>query len=354
MNIYINGTGLISAQKSYDNSRFLDEINEITTRKLECDEPVYKDYINPMALRRMSKIMKRGVAAAMIAISEAGIDKPDAIVSGTSLGCVEDTEVFLKDLINNKETLLTPTAFIQSTHNTINSQIAILLKCNAYNFTHSNRAFSFENALFDARIQLTKDDVNNVLAGGFDEITEDHFKILGKTGIWRENPVSNLELIQKPGLGTIAGQGSAFFVLSKQLSDTSYCEFKDVKMYFEPYHMNDIILNIKQFVQKNLLEISDIDAVLLGYNGDEDGDRVYNYLVDHLFDEHNILAFKHLSGEYQTASGFALWAGAKILKLQNMPEQMIITKKDNKEIKNLLIYNHYNLKHHSVYLLSQC
>lgn len=354
MNIYINGTGLISPQKTYDNSRFPVEINEVTARMMQCDEPVYKDYINPMALRRMSKIMKRGVAAAMIAIKEAGIEKPDAIVSGTSLGCVEDTEVFLKDLINNKETLLTPTAFIQSTHNTINSQIAILLKCNAYNFTHSNRAFSFENALFDARIQLSKDEIHNVLAGGFDEITEDHFKILGKTGLWRAEPVNNMQLIKKPGLGTIAGQGSAFFVLSKQKTDSSYCILKDLKMYFEPYNLSDVILNIRQFVQKNKLDISDIDAVILGYNGDEDCDRVYNYITDHLLSENSILAFKHLSGEYQTASGFALWAGAKILKHQILPEEMIIAKKDNKEVRNLLIYNHYNLKHHSVYLLSQC
>ena len=52
---------------------------------------------------------------------------PDAIITGTGLGCLEDTEKFLTAMVTNKEEFLTPTSFIQSTHNTVSAQIALLL-----------------------------------------------------------------------------------------------------------------------------------------------------------------------------------------------------------------------------------
>ena len=58
--------------------------------------------------------------------------------------------VFLRKMIEFEEKMLSPTAFIQSTHNTVGAQIALLLKCHHYNNTIVHRAFSFENALTEA------------------------------------------------------------------------------------------------------------------------------------------------------------------------------------------------------------
>ncbi len=44
---------------------------------------------------------------------------PGAIITGTALGCLEDTVTFLTRMIELNEELLPPTAFIQSTHNTV-------------------------------------------------------------------------------------------------------------------------------------------------------------------------------------------------------------------------------------------
>ena len=77
MKIYINSTGNISPQKTF-NGEFLDEIIEHEqTDHLNCVEPIYKDYINPMAARRMSKIIKNGYCAAKICLQEAAIDNPE-------------------------------------------------------------------------------------------------------------------------------------------------------------------------------------------------------------------------------------------------------------------------------------
>ena len=58
---YINGVGCISAQKTFD-TVFLEEatVNE-SENVLPIQVPVYKDYISPVAIRRMAKGVKNGV-----------------------------------------------------------------------------------------------------------------------------------------------------------------------------------------------------------------------------------------------------------------------------------------------------
>ena len=74
-------------------------------------EPSYKEYISPAASRRMAKGVKMGTATAMTALKQAGISLPDAIVVGTGLGCIQDSEKFLKGILDNQEQHLTPTSF---------------------------------------------------------------------------------------------------------------------------------------------------------------------------------------------------------------------------------------------------
>lgn len=88
-------------------------------------DPDYKPFINPIAGRRMGLIMKRAIATSMTALADASLVQPDAIVTATGLGCIENTEKFLKTLCYEGESCLQPTYFINSTHNTIGSSIAL-------------------------------------------------------------------------------------------------------------------------------------------------------------------------------------------------------------------------------------
>src|ERR1043166_4262855 len=105
---YIKGIASISPQQSFGNNPF-DGIAPGSARRFESIEPDYAAWIDPRAIRRMSKIIRTGVAAAALALKEAGIEKPDAIIVGTGLGCVTDTTQFLTKLIENKEEALNPT-----------------------------------------------------------------------------------------------------------------------------------------------------------------------------------------------------------------------------------------------------
>jgi 3-oxoacyl-(acyl-carrier-protein) synthase len=142
-NVYTGNRKYISA-KNFCHPPFLTEPVEYAGSRLACTEPEYKEIIDVKLIRRMSRIIRMGVVAAMECLQEAGVKQPDAIITGTAYGCLEDTGLFLTKMVEYNEELLTPTAFIQSTHNTIGAQIGLMLQCNNYNNTFVHRGFSFE------------------------------------------------------------------------------------------------------------------------------------------------------------------------------------------------------------------
>ena len=354
MKIYINSTGNISPQKTF-NGEFLDEIIEHEqTDHLNCVEPIYKDYINPMAARRMSKIIKNGYCAAKICLQEAAIDNPDAIIVGTGMGCIEDTEKFLTSIIENDEKLLNPTPFIQSTHNTIAAQIALLIKCHNYNFTYVHRGFSFESAMIDAMMMLNENKASNILTGASDELTNNFYLILKRLGFLKRKSINNLQLASSNSIGTIAGEGSTFFMLSNKETEKTYASLTGISTFFKPTNHQEISSKINKFLSQNNLNIQDIDLALLGINGDKNFDAPYYFLMDTIFQKTPSAYFKHLCGEYHTASAFGFWTGINILKNQTVPQLLKLKEYPITEFKNILIYNHYQNINHSLFLIRKC
>ena len=68
MQAYINGSGCISPQESFDNKSFLESIIEYDENFLQIIPPVYKEYIKPIELRRMSRIIRMGLTSALICL----------------------------------------------------------------------------------------------------------------------------------------------------------------------------------------------------------------------------------------------------------------------------------------------
>jgi 3-oxoacyl-[acyl-carrier-protein] synthase II len=216
MEAYIHGSGIISPQQTW-NVDTLGAPVSYQGNRLTCIEPDYAEWMDVKQLRRMSRIMKMGATAALLALKNAGVVKPDAIITGTGWGCLEDTGIFLNRLINNKEDALNPTAFIQSTHNTIGSYLALLLQCQGYNQTYSHGAFSFESALLDAMLQLSESPDQNILVGGADEITDASHAIQSRFGIFKNKSVDSLEIFNSNSKGTLHGEGSAWFLASLEI-----------------------------------------------------------------------------------------------------------------------------------------
>jgi 3-oxoacyl-[acyl-carrier-protein] synthase II len=285
-------------------------------------EPDYRTLLDPKLIRRMSRIIRMGAAAALTCLRDAGIPAPDAIVTGTAYGCLEDTGRFLSSMIERNEEMLQPATFIQSTHNTVGAQIALLLQCTGYNNTFVHRGFSFESALLDAVLLLADEEATTVLVGGIDEITDTSHALLSRFGLYRHS---------------IAGEGAAFFLLTGNPSVKDYARLDGVHSYYKPRDEDEVKRQLLSFLDSNDLAPGDIDMVITGDNGDEQGDRVYREIVRPLFPGKPNLTYKQLSGEYPTSASFGLWMAAREVR---------------SGVGRALLYNHYLGIHHSIYLLS--
>ena len=353
MNMYINGLGYISPFKGNRLSEISDDTIPLTENGyLKCSEPDYKQQINPAVSRRMSRAVKMGIFTAKSCLSDAGIEVPDAIVTGTGLGCIEDTEKFLISVINNKETLLSPSPFIQSTHNTVSSQIAVMLKCHGYNVTYSHRALSFESAIIDASMLLDEGNAQNILMGGIDEITEISLQLQQRMSIYKNNNSKDFSFTGNKTRGSIAGEGATFFTVAKHPSANSYAKIASLKMLNEQHDFDSINKSAELFLAENGFECSDVDLVILGYSGNVQSDSLYDFLDSGIFKNKALAYFKHLCGEYHTASAFSTALAATILKNQAIPELVRLNKVSANSIKNVLIYNHFHNANHSFLLLT--
>lgn len=350
---YINGLGCISAQKTFD-TVFLEEAElNVNDTILPLKAPIYKDFIPPVAIRRMAKGVKNGIVASTLALREAKLETVDAIITGTGMGCIEDSEKFLKTILDNDEQFLTPTSFIQSTHNTVGGQIALGMQCKAYNLTYVNGSVSFESALFDAKMLLEEKEASAILVGGIDE-TADYtmslFKLAGFIKKENQGPYSVLESITK---GVVQGEGATFFVLESEKKENTLAELLDIEI-INKLEVSEVENKIISFLASNDLKLTDVDVVLLGYNGDVDSDLYYRELSNITFAHLPQVYYKHLSGEYDTASAFGLWVGTKIIQTQNIPDIARLNNLDKQSYKTILLYNQRNGIDHSFTLISSC
>lgn len=293
---------------------------------LYAQDPDYKVLItNANLRRRMSRIIKMGVACGLECLKGVSPEKVDAIITATGLGCLTDTEKFMNALIDNREQMLNPTAFIQSTFNTIGAQIALLLKIHAYNVTYVHRGLSFESALTDGIMNIAEGK-QHVLAGAVDEIT----------------PTSHL-IQQRLGLlkGTMAGEGAQFFLLGAQADEQTFAELKGIDTFVSRMDIPEISMRIRQFLEYCEVAPKEVDWFISGKNGREATDSIYSILERNLFPHARHSCFKNQCGEYHTASSYALWMAAKKLKEEALPRYA-------------LIYNQYQETNHSLILIKRC
>lgn len=164
--------------------------------------------------RRMSRVVKFAVATAVECVGGVeNIDRLDAIITATGFGCLADSEKFLRNIINDREELLNPTPFIQSTFNTVGGQIAMSRHNHCYNMTYVNRGHSFEDALLDAYMKAADGEAGRILVGGFDERTDSQYAIMQRMGAFRDKE---------------CGEGAVFALLTAERTKESIAEISAI------------------------------------------------------------------------------------------------------------------------------
>ncbi len=305
MDLFINGAGLICAAGSNVSTTFPGEDLDWEADRLNAKEPDYSSWIPLMQLRRMSKAVRMGIGASKICLANSGVAAPDALSVGTALGCLADTEQFLTRMIEREEQQLTPTSFIQSTHNTVAGQIALVLGCNGHNLSFVHKGHSFEHALINAGLYLNDHPEHVVLTGGLDELTDNSVFLMQKAGIFSEKIINSADFITNTRKGSIAGEGAGFFSVTKKATSNNYLNLKELRL-FVAKRTEDAMEQITHFISSLPVSETAIDLVLTGENGDEQWANVYRAIKEHKFSNALFQTFKQFTGEYATASAVGL------------------------------------------------
>ena len=314
-------------------------------------DPSFKEYISPIEARRMGRILKRALATSKEALKEAGYDTVDAIMTGTGFGCIENTEFFLDALSNEGEQLLKPTYFMQSTHNTISSLVAIQTKNYNYNASYAHKGISFESALHDAWLQFNLGKIDSAMVGCHDEMTETFHSIMKKGGVMGQDDERCGEVAVSVVLSRhceeVRRSNPESNLLTKPL-----CRLTGLKMLHEPT-MNDLMDAVTTMLQSAQKSLADVDYVLTGISGNHQSDAAYLAEARTLFGDKPLLKYKHLFGENFTASGLGFYVAAQCLKASRVPAHLFVNadEANDKQPACLLLFNRSDGKDYTLTLI---
>ncbi len=339
MGIYIKSSEAISCQDSFNQEKLFDgELNEYGSGFQPALLPDFKQYVDAKLLRRMSKVLRMGVATAKLCLDKAQIQQPDAIIVGTGLGCLDDTAKFLNVLIENNESMLNPTPFIQSTHNTIAGQIALLLKCKGYNLTFTQKSLSFETALLDAFTLMNSGEANSVLLGGADEFNDDLMELVEVSGCFSAEDSS------------FFSEGASFFTLTNE-KEEGLVQIVDMQLIHQLKEKIELEQKLGEFLHRNHLSMEDIDLLVSG--ADNNKYNHYYQEVAILLTNSTEVNYKKWVGTHPTVSSFALHLGHTVLKNNYLPSSLTSVEELKKDYKYALIFNHTNNEDFSFVLLTK-
>jgi hypothetical protein len=342
---YIHQTKCISPQQLFLNAD-LHDLKESVDNKMKVVEPAYEGIPMPI-LRRMGKAVRIGVGSALPLIAQnPGLN---GIVIGTANGGMEDCIKFLNQVIEYEEGTLTPTNFVQSTTNAIASQLALLSTNRGYNITHVHRGLSFENAMIDAAMLIKENPQKSYLLGGVDEISTYQYNIDYLAG-WFKKQVSNKNLYEEISEGSIAGEGSAMFVVNGR-KENAVAKVQAITL-FHSEEETSVSEKLDHFLKSHLAPGEKIDMVLSGENGDSRHLKFYSACESLVGDEPVIARFKHMTGEYATATAPALWLASHLIKNPGLPTHMVKRPGHQKEFKKILIFNNFKGLQNSFILVS--
>ena len=349
MSVYIQSATQISAQAPLSDEWFDKPIYYNEKKALSVD-PNFAGYLSPIMSRRLCNLLKRAIITSRVTLQKAAVEMPDAIISGTGLGCIENTEKFLYAIWENEEKFLQPSYFMQSTHNSISTAIAIDLKCHGYNNTYVHRGASFEYALFDALIQFRQQKIHSALVGGFDELTPDYFIFFDRIGIWNFYGQD----ASLPKTMCFGGEAAVSMLLQTEKNEQTLCELNDVEIMYHP-DMDKLRQSLDRLLDEAGCSLSDIDAVVVGTNGNMINDCIYQQVIPNLFSGLPLVQYKHLFGQSFTSPALGTYVAVTCLSRQMIPAHLLTAREENiTGVKRLLLYNHYQNKSHSFILLSRC
>lgn len=333
-NIKVVAARQISAQQPLS-EEWMDSPVRYTEPLVRSVDPDFKQFVSAGDARRMGRLLKRAIATSVSALQDAGVEHPDAIITGTGFGSIENTELFLDQLVRQGEEMLKPTQFMQSTHNTVSSLIGIHTKSHGYNCTYSHKGLSFDSALYDAWLQMKLCRIGTALVGSHDEMSPIFSGFVRKAGYVRD--------------GEFASEAAVSVLLSKNEADAPMCTLQGVKILSQPSDAQ-IQEALQQMLEEAGMTAKDIDACMTSKSGNAETDAQCAF-IDALLPGVPQLQYKPVFGVGFSASALGFYASACCLKEGRVPACLTADGKELKGVRTMLLVNAVEDKHVSLILL---
>lgn len=293
-------------------------------------DPEFRQFISAGDARRMGKLLKRALATSLSALKEGCIENPDAIITGTGFGSVENTELFLDAMVREGEQMLKPTQFMQSTHNTASSLIGIHTHSHGYNSTYTQKGMSFDCALYDAWIQFRLGKIKTALVGSHDEMTPVFAGFMRKADHVKE--------------GEICSEAAVSVLMGTEQDIPAYCTLDGMAILNSPDE--DELAHVLRLVTDGCMP----SAIMTGISGNVENDSWYSFL-GRLLPHIPILRYKHLFGVNFSSSAIGFYTAACCIKKGLIPAFLT---KDGNTINpdgGILLVNIVEDRHYSISLL---
>lgn len=291
-----------------------------------------KEFIAPMKLRRMNALSRYALAAAKMAITDAGGPLPETtgVALGTAFGPVQTSVDYMQEYVAKGAALAPPQLFAESVANAPGSHIAIEHNLRGFNVTVTQRESSALAAAMYACSQIIKGTAPAALTGGVEELNEMVFSVLDRIGALAHANGEADECARpfdRRRNGLVPAEGSAVMVIGGE--GTRYGWFsgfgiaRDNTATLSNYGTNpdSLVAAMRGAIDDAELATSDIDAIFASANSTRRVDAVEARAIAALFGDRipEVAATKGFFGEYAGAGGVQLASALVSMRDQTLP-----------------------------------
>jgi 3-oxoacyl-(acyl-carrier-protein) synthase len=292
-----------------------------------------RDYIPAMKMRRMNTLSRYAVAAARLAIEDAGArpGSESGVALGTAFGPVQTSVDYMEQYVSKGAALAPPQLFAESVANAPGSHIAIEFDLRGFNVTMTQRESSVLAAAMFGSAQIVKGTAPSAIIGGVEEVNEMVFSVLDRVGALCHADCELTERMRpfdRRRNGMSIGEGSAILVAEGNPSRQAYGWLSGFGMARDTTATisdwgtghEQVAVAMRAAIDDAELNVSDIDAIYASANGTKRGDGLELRAIQQLFgaDVPPVVATKGYFGEYAAAGGFQLAAALLAMRDQKL------------------------------------
>ena len=300
-------------------------------------------FMPPMVYRRMSRISRMMVAAAIEALTDSRLQLSSmsrervAVVIGTSYGGSSHVDAFFLSLLNEGPRGAQPMLFPETVPNASASHIAMLHKISGPNITFCQNEISAETAMAYAANLLSNDIVDAAIVGGGEELSEILYRCYDAVGALNRIKARSGEPVNPvPAGGLVLGEGAAMLILE----DAAFAQKRGARIYgtldsidvkggeaamghyeIRGTHMASAM---RESLKAAGIRIGEVDHISISANYSRELDIMEYKQLCRLFDKNRdqirVTPLKYLTGDFGAAG--ATRAAAVLLSLyhqKNLP-----------------------------------